>query len=82
MMEKLPKTIVSILIMFVAWKISDALLEVLYKTIDNSVMQATGSVKNLLVVLKSIVGFIGFDLVSFLIAVIILVFAQIHSNEE
>jgi uncharacterized membrane protein required for colicin V production len=68
--------------MFVAWKISDALLEVLYKTIDNSVMQATGSVKNLLVVLKSIVGFIGFDLVSFLIAVIILVFAQIHSNEE
>ena len=81
-MEKLPKTIVSILIMFVAWKISDALLEVLYKTIDNSVMQATGSVKNLLVVLKSIVGFIGFDLVSFLIAVIILVFAQIHSNEE
>lgn len=81
MMEKLPKTIVSILIMFVAWKISDALLEVLYKTIDNSVRQTTGSVKNLLVVLKSIVGFIGFDLVSFLIAVIILVFAQIHSNE-
>jgi len=82
MMEKLPKTIVSILIMFVAWKVSDALLEVLYKTIDNSVMQTTGSVKNQLVVLKSIVGFIGFDLVSFLIAVIILVFALIHSNEE
>lgn len=81
-MEKLPKTIVSILIMFVAWKVSDALLEVLYKTIDNSVMQTTGSVKNQLVVLKSIVGFIGFDLVSFLIAVIILVFALIHSNEE
>ena len=82
MMEKLHKTIISILVMFVVWKISDALLEVLYKTIDNSVMQTTGSVKNLLVVLKSIVGFIGFDLVSFMIAVIILVFALIHLNEE
>jgi len=82
MMEKLPKTIISILIMFVAWKVSDALLEVLYKAIDNSVAHTTGNVQSLLVVLKSIVGFIGFDLVSFLIAVIILVIALLHSNKE
>lgn len=68
--------------MFVAWKISDVLLELVYNSIDNTISQSSGNVNSLLIILRSIVGFIGIDFVSFLIAVIVLVVALISSNNE
>jgi hypothetical protein len=81
-MEKWQKNFVSILVMFVAWKISDVLLELVYNSIDNTISQSSGNVNSLLIILRSIVGFIGIDFVSFLIAVIVLVVALISANNE
>jgi hypothetical protein len=81
-MEKFPKTLKYIIVMFVAWKISDEILELIYNSIDNAILSSPSSANGLLIALKSIVGFIGFDLVSFLIAVIVCLLALIKSNSD
>ena len=81
-MEKLPKTLKYILVMFVAWKISDVLLELIYNSIDNAILSSPSFANGLLIELRSVVGFIGFDLVSFLIAVIVCLLALFKSNSD
>ena len=68
--------------MLVVWKISDVLLELIYNAIDNTVLNSSSSANGLLIALRSIVGFIGIDFVSFLIAVIVCLLALLKSNSE
>ncbi len=68
--------------MFVAWKISDVLIELIYNSIDNAISGSPSSANRLLLTLRSIVGFLGFDLVSFSIAVIVCLIALFKSNSD
>jgi hypothetical protein len=81
-MEKLPKTLKYIIVMFVAWKISDVLMELLYNSFDNAILSSPSSANGLLIALRSIVGFIRFDIVSFLIAVIVCLLVLFKSNSD
>lgn len=81
-MEKFPKTLKYIIVMFVAWKISDVLIELIYNSIDNAISGSPSSANRLLLTLRSIVGFLGFDLVSFSIAVIVCLIALFKSNSD
>ena len=81
-MAKLPKSLKYILVMFVAWKISDVLMELLYNSFDNAILSSPSSANGLLIALRSIVGFIRFDIVSFLIAVIVCLLVLFKSNSD
>jgi len=81
-MEKLPKTLKYIIVMFVAWKISDVLLELIYNSIDSAILSSPSNANGLLIALKGIVGFMGYDLVSFLIALIVCLLALFKSNSD
>ena len=81
-MEKTQKTIIYIIGMFVAWKISDVLLELIYNSIDNAILNSSSNANGLLVALRGVVGFIGIDFVSFLIAVIICLIALLKSSSD
>lgn len=81
-MEKFSKTLKYIIVMFVAWKISDVLLELIYNSIDNAILSSPSNANGLLIALRSVVGFMGFDLVSFLVAVIVCLLALFKFNSE
>lgn len=82
-MVKISKAIIAVIGMFVAWKVTDALLEVAYKQIDNTITNGSGIAEGLLIALRTVVGFIGIDAVSIVIFVLLFLFAlfKIKENE-
>ena len=65
--SKLGSIISIIVIAFVTWRISDALLEILYESIDASIQSSPDNVSSLLLALRTIVGLLAFDAISFVI---------------
>jgi len=61
----------------------DALLDLAYENIDATIIRMGSDVSGLLLLLKTIVGFLGFDLVSLLLVIFGAIFTlyKIVSNE-
>lgn len=64
-MDKIAKCVVSILVAFVVWKISDIIFEIINRNIDIAISQMGNDVTGMFRALKEVVGFLAFDGVSF-----------------
>lgn len=81
-MVKISKAIIAVIVMFVAWKVTDTLLEVAYKQIDNAIDYGSGIAEGLLIALRTVVGIIGIDIVSFVVFVLVLLFTFFKIKEH
>jgi uncharacterized membrane protein required for colicin V production len=67
MNQKITTSVISIIAAFVLWRISDVLFEWLNSNIEITIAQMGNEVTGVFMALKAVVGFLAYDLTSFLL---------------